>query len=94
MRSVPFRASTDCDLDVCARTGWLGDRPCVRITLSNPRDDEVDGWNVLITAPGNLTGIIDAKCCAVAMSEFHVTGDGCTRVIPPRGAVTFGMLFD
>jgi len=94
MSSVPFKASPDCDLEVFARTGWLGDRPCVHITLSNPRDDAVNGWNVLVTAPGALAEIVDAKCCAVAASEFHVTGDGRTSVIPPHGTVTFGMLFE
>lgn len=94
MRSVAFRASTDCDLDVSTTSGWLGERPCVNITLSNPRDEAVSSWNVMVTAPGVLAGIVDARCDAVAASCFHVTGDGRTRVIPPRGTVTFGMLFE
>lgn len=93
MRSIPFRASTDCGLDVSAATAWLGDRPCVKITVRNPGDEEVEGWNVMVDAPGALAGIVDAKCCAVAASSYHVTGEGRTRVIPPRGAVSFDLLF-
>jgi len=91
---VAFRASSDCNLDVSASAGWLGERPCIRITLRNTSDEVVDSWNVMVSAPGTLAGIVDARCNAVAATCFHVTGEGRTRTIPPGGAVTFGMFFE
>ena len=94
MDVTQFKTVADSDLDVETCTAWVGDRPCVRVTLKNRSDQPVRGWNLMVNAPGTLAGIIDAKCCAFAASVFHIRGEGRSEVVPPHGRVSFGMIFE
>ena len=94
MNATEFKALADQHLEVETRTAWLGDRPCVKVTLRNPSDEAVQGWSLMVTAPGKLAGIVDARCFAFAASVFHIKGEGRSAVVPPHGTVSFGMLFE
>lgn len=94
MRCTPCRTSAIADLAISTQAGWIGKHRHVVITLENRGDDPVPTWTLDVKAPGILAGIYGAVCNTTASHTLRVTGDGRTRCIPPRGTVSFGMLFE
>jgi hypothetical protein len=94
MRPILCGATTDPGLELSTQTDWIGHHRHVRVTLHNTREENVRAWAVTLRAPGTLAGIYGAECDVAAASRFRIRGDLKTRQIPPKGSVTFGLLFE